>query len=126
MLARHKNNPPNEVMLKRYDPSTKRYYRNNLTFLINTIRVAIKDVIGIDPFNDTSSRKKEYVHGRQLFCFFLVTIGNISHNKSGAFLDKDRVTVLKALEKVKNHYACERDYRKSFDQIESKLSILKS
>jgi len=79
--------------------------------------------ISVDKIN-SSTRKREIVQARQLAMFFSKSYTKHSLASIGSKLgNKDHATVLHACKTVRNLYDTDRDFKKSFDEIDNILKI---
>jgi chromosomal replication initiation ATPase DnaA len=91
---------------------------------VERIRMAIKEVTGIDPAEDTSERFQDQVKARQYFMYFVRKYTKLSLRETGLLINKDHATVLWALECVKKFQDIEPEYADITENIDKRLKKL--
>lgn len=91
---------------------------------VERIRMAIKEVTGIDPAEDTSERFQDQVKARQYFMYFVRKYTKLSLREIGLLINKDHATVIWALECVKKFQDIEPEYADITANIDKRLKKL--
>lgn len=89
------------------------------TLIVSTVceffNVSHEDVIGM-------SRKREYIHPRQVMCFLLDKLLNITHGQIAKIIRKDRTTVIHSLRVIRKEIGIYEN-RKEIDDLILKIKI---
>ena len=120
--ARHLRNPIDTFLFNFY---TNRKPRARFTMQrVERIRMAIKEVTGIDPAEDTSERFQDQVKARQYFMYFVRKYTKLSLRETGLLINKNHATVIWALECVKKFQDIEPEYADITANIDKRLKRL--
>jgi chromosomal replication initiation ATPase DnaA len=117
--ARFMRNPIDTFLFNFY---TNRKPRTRFTMQrVERIRMAIKEVTGIDPAEDTSDRFQDQVKSRQYFMYFVRKYTKLSLRETGLLINKDHATVIWAIECVKKFQEIEPEYADISNNIDKRL-----
>jgi len=120
--ARHLRNPIDTFLFNLY---TNRKPRTRFTMQrVERIRMAIREVTGIDPAEDTSERFQDQVKARQYFMYFVRKYTKLSLRETGLLINKNHATVIWALECVKKFQDIEPEYADITANIDKRLKRL--
>ena len=69
------------------------------------------------------SRKSEFVKVRHIYCAILKKYYGFSYPKIGEIMDKDHTTIINSVDKFRNRYINEEDYRETINKIYNRIGI---
>jgi hypothetical protein len=93
---------------------------------VKDIAGIIKDETGVDPLENTSWRKREYVLSRQLFMVMLYNSKNgKSLEYSSSFVDKDHSTLCHAQKTISDLSFSDKIFKAMYDRIETKVKSIR-
>jgi chromosomal replication initiation ATPase DnaA len=108
-------------------PANSYLYRQTLKWIdsdestTKKIRECIREVTGVDPYQDCKYRGRQFIKSRQLFFYFVRRYVGFTQYETGKLLDKDHATVVYAEKCVKKWNEIELNYKETFDTIERKI-----
>ncbi len=85
----------------------------------------IKDETGYDPLVDTPWRKREVCQSRQLYLVMLKRNTGMSLAAIGLTVHKDHCTVINAIKTISNLYDTDKNFRSTYNLIDSRVKLLK-
>lgn len=121
ILARHKYNPPDEVMFAQLNPNVKRYSDS----IESKLKGIIKDETGVDPLKDIKYRGGRFALSRQLF---MVMMKLYTFKTLQAIADPFNTShdyVLYCEKTLNNRCDTDKRFKAMYDRINEKAKKLK-
>lgn len=84
---------------------------------------SIREVTGLNPKQNTSTRKREIVQNRQLFLTLMMRHTGMTLAAVGSIVKQDHSTVLHAIKTIDNIRDTDKEFRNTYEIIDAKIKL---